>query len=226
MTAPDIRCEPALRPFSMSATGTSPSASASWGSPSSSCVRRIAQASPAGPPPTIATPTSICSSSESCGGPTNSWSGSTGGGNSSGAMVIVVLALTGLHGLGQLGQDLVQVADDAEIGELEDRRVRVLVDRDDVLRGLHAYLVLDGARDAGREVQLRRNRLSRLSDLRGVGVPAGVDHGARGRDRPAERVGELLAHLKALGLAEAATAGHEQVGILDVDVGAALFAAR
>ena len=33
--------------------------------------------------------------------------------------------------LGQLRHDLLDVADDAEVGELEDRRVRILVDRDD-----------------------------------------------------------------------------------------------
>ena len=38
------------------------------------------------------------------------------------------------HELGQLRDDLVQVADDAEVAELEDRRVRVLVDRDDRAR--------------------------------------------------------------------------------------------
>ena len=137
------------------------------------------------------------------------------------------LALLRLHGLGELGQDLVQVADDAEVGELEDRGVRVLVDRDDVLRGLHADLVLDRAGDAGRQVQLRRDGLARLADLRGVRVPAGVDHRARGGDGalPPKRLGELLAELEALGLAEAAAAGDEDVGALDVDVGAALLAA-
>ena len=97
-------------------------------------------------------------------------------------------------GLGELGDDLVQVADDPEVGELEDRGVRVLVDRHDVLRGLHADLVLDRAGDAGRQVQLRRDGLARLADLGGVGVPAGVDHRAGGRDgaaaeraRPAPR---------------------------------------
>ena len=44
------------------------------------------------------------------------------------------LALLGLDRVGQLGDDLVEVADDPEVGELEDRRVRVLVDRHDVLR--------------------------------------------------------------------------------------------
>src|SRR3954469_21259815 len=149
--APLSRCEPVVLPFSMRATGTSPSSSASCGSSSSSCIRRTAQASPAGPPPTITTPTSIRSSSGSVGAPTNSLPESTGGGNSAGETPIAgSAALLGLHGLGQLRQDLVEIADDAEVGELEDRRVLVLVDRDDVLRGLHADLVLDraGAGDA------------------------------------------------------------------------------
>ena len=75
-------------PFSTSATGTSPSDSASCGSSSSSCVSRIAQARPAGPPPTIATPTSIRSSSGSVGGPMNSLWDWTGGGYSTGAVGI------------------------------------------------------------------------------------------------------------------------------------------
>src|SRR5947209_767563 len=65
----------------------------------------------------------------------------------------------------QLGDDLVQVAHDPQVGELEDRRVGVLVDRDDVLRGLHPDLVLDRAGDPGREVQLGRDRLAGLPDL-------------------------------------------------------------
>ena len=63
MFAPESRWAPATLPFSTTATGTSPSRSLSSGSSSSSCITLIAQASPAGPPPTIATPTSIRSSS-------------------------------------------------------------------------------------------------------------------------------------------------------------------
>src|SRR4051795_11783327 len=192
MMPPDNRCEPGVLPFSIRATGTSPSASASCGASSSSCISRIAQARPAGPPPTIATPTSIRSSSGSTGGPTNSFAESTGGGYSIGA-VDTALALLRLHRVGELGQDLVEVPDDAEVGELEDRRVRVLVDRDDVLGVLHADLVLDRARDPGREVQLRRDRLAGLADLRGVRVPAGVDHGPGGRHGASERLGQRLA---------------------------------
>src|SRR4051812_15720725 len=224
--APDSRCEPVVLPFSISATGTSPSCSVSCSSSARSCINRIAQARPAGPPPTIATPTSMRSSSGSVGGPTYSLAESTGGGNSIGATAMAWLCpLLGLHRSGQLRQDLVQVTDDAEVGELEDRRVLVLVDRDDVLARLHADLVLDRARDAGREVQLRRNGLAGLADLGRVRVPAGVDDRARGGNRPAERLGEVLAELEALGLAEAAATGHEDVGVLDVHVGAALLAA-
>ena len=85
MFAPDSRWAPGVLPFSITATGTSPSFSGSSGSCSSSCVSLIAQARPAGPPPTIATPTSMRSSSASVGGPTNSSAALTGGGNFAGA---------------------------------------------------------------------------------------------------------------------------------------------
>ena len=85
-----------------------------------------------------------------------------------------------------------QVADDAEVRELEDRRVRVLVDRDDRLRALHADLVLDRAGDAAGDVERRRDRLAGLPDLGRVRIPAGVDDRAGRGDRAAERLRELL----------------------------------
>ena len=94
--------------------------------------------------------------------------------------------------LGGRRQHGVQVAHDTEVDELEDRRLLVLVDRDDGLRGLHAGPVLDRAGDAVRDVQLRRDRLAGLADLERVRHPAGVDGGARGADGRAERVGEAL----------------------------------
>src|SRR4051794_24329939 len=164
MQAPESSCAPHALPFSITATGTSPRRSNSSGSSARSCSRRLAQASPAGPPPTIATPTSIRSSSASSSRLMNSSRESTGGGNCDGATTLA--ALLRLDRLGELGDDLVEVADDPQVGELEDRGVGVFVDRDDVLRGLHADLVLDRARDAGREVELRRDRLAGLADLR------------------------------------------------------------
>src|SRR3954454_4165586 len=170
MLAPESRCAPGVLPFSITATGTSPSFSASSGSCSSSCITRFAHARPAGPPPMIATPTSMRSSSGSVGGPTNSSASFTGGGNSAGATRSFANSspLLRLHGLGQLRHDLVEVADHPEVAELEDRRVRVLVDREDVLGVLHPDLVLDRAGDARRQVQLRRDGLPGLADLRRV----------------------------------------------------------
>ena len=86
-------------------------------------------------------------------------------------------------------------------------------------------LVLDRAGDPRREVQLRRDRLAGLADLRRVGVPTGVDDRAGRGDGAAHRLGEFLGELEAVGGTEAATAADQDVGVLDVHVGAALLAA-
>src|SRR5690606_2363428 len=53
-----------------------------------------------------------------------------------------------------LRQQLEQVAHQPDVRDLEDRRVRVLVDRDDRAGVLDAGQVLDRAADADRDVQL------------------------------------------------------------------------
>ena len=108
-----------------------------------------------------------------------------------------------------------QVADDAEVGELEDGRVRVLDDGDDRARGLHADLVLDRAGDADGDVQLGRDRLARLADLRRVRIPARVHDCTRGGHRAAERRRQLLDQREVLRAAEPAAAGDDHVGLLD-----------
>jgi hypothetical protein len=55
------------------------------------------------------------------------------------------LALAALDLGRELRHDGVQVTDDAEVRQLEDRRLGVLVDRHDRLGRLHARTVLDGA---------------------------------------------------------------------------------
>jgi len=82
----------------------------------------------------------------------------------------------------ELRHDRVHVTDDGEVAELEDRRARVLVDRDDHLRVLHPDLVLHRTRDPQRDVQLRRDGLAGLTDLRRVRVPALVHDRARRRE--------------------------------------------
>src|SRR5262249_48288428 len=71
------------------------------------------------------------------------------------------------------GEDGLEVADDAEVDELEDRGLLVLVDRDDRLGGLHAGAVLDRTGDAGGDVELRGDGLAGLADLEAVRDPAG-----------------------------------------------------
>jgi len=84
--------------------------------------------------------------------------------------------------LGDLGDELrhdnVQIANDTEVGELEDRRLGVLVDGHDRLRRLHARTVLDGTRDPAGDVELRRDGDPGLPDLCGVRVPTGIGRGA------------------------------------------------
>ena len=57
---------------------------------------------------------------------------------------------------------------------------------------LHPGQVLDGARDAEREVDLRLDGLARLADLARVRHPAGVDERPRHAERRADRLGQLL----------------------------------
>src|SRR5215469_6091952 len=85
MIAPDRLCAPHVLPFSTTATGTSPSFSATSGSSAMSWSSRFAQARPAGPPPTMTTPTSIRSPGGSVGAAMNSSMGLTGGGYALGA---------------------------------------------------------------------------------------------------------------------------------------------
>src|SRR5580704_13248859 len=98
--------------------------------------------------------------------------------------------------LGELGrklrQGLVQVGDETVIGDLEDRRLFVLVDRHDDLGVLHAGEVLDRPGYPHRDVELGRHHLAGLADLPVVGRVAGVDSRARGADRRAQLVGDRL----------------------------------
>ena len=107
------------------------------------------------------------------------------------------------------------VTDDGEVGVLEDRRVRVLVDGDDGAGALHADLVLDRARDPARDIELRRDRLPGLADLGRVRIPACVHYRPGRGDRASEGLGEILDQRETLGLPEPASSRHDHVGVLD-----------
>src|SRR5215207_4596846 len=101
-------------------------------------------------------------------------------------------ALALLDLLGRLREDGLEVADHTEVDELEDRRLLVLVDRDDRLGRLHAGAVLDRTGDAVGDVELRRHGLAGLADLERVRVPARVDRRTGRTHSRAEAVGERL----------------------------------
>src|SRR2546427_10807775 len=69
----------------------------------------------------------------------------------------------------QFRQRLVQIRDKPVIGDLEDRRLFILVDRHDHLRILHAREMLDRAGNPDGNVQLGRPPLAGLTDLPVIG---------------------------------------------------------
>ena len=89
-------------------------------------------------------------------------------------------------------RNLEDVALNAVVGDLENRRLGVLVDGDDGARALHADQMLNRARDAERDVQLRRHRLTRAANLALHRQPAVVADRPRRRELGAKRLGELL----------------------------------
>src|SRR3984957_19870570 len=114
---------------------------------------------------------------------------------------------------GQFGNRLIQIRDQAVIGNLEDRRVLILVDRDDHLGILHAGEMLNRAGNADRDIKFWRHHLAGLADLPVVRRVAGIDRGARCADGGAKLVGERLDIFgEILATLHGATTGHDDLG--------------
>src|SRR5581483_6537626 len=115
-----------------------------------------------------------------------------------------------LERLRQFGKYLEKVTHQTEVGDLKDRRLGILVDRDDYLRVLHAGKMLNGAGDAAGNVEVGRDHLASLPDLEVVRRITGIDGGARRADRGAELVGNRFEILpEVLGRLEGAAAGND-----------------
>src|SRR5579863_3668963 len=71
--------------------------------------------------------------------------------------------------LGEFRDHLIQIGNQAVIRNLEDRRILVLVDRNDDLGILHAGEMLDRAGDPDRHIEFRRNHLAGLANLPVIG---------------------------------------------------------
>ncbi len=139
-----------------------------------------------------------------------------------GRMILRFLRLACLELFDELGNDGIEVSDDADIRDFENRCGRILVDRDDRIGGLHAGEVLDSAGDADGDVEFRANRLTGLADLVQVGNPACVDGCAGSADACVEFLCESPDHVEFFGASETAAAGNDDFGFGEVDVGAAL----
>ncbi|MNY52473.1 hypothetical protein D3C86_1881480 [compost metagenome] len=74
------------------------------------------------------------------------------------------------------------------MGKLENRRLLILVDRDNDIGMAHADGVLHRARDADGEVELRPHRGARLPHLMLVGDPSRINGGAGRANDTTERV--------------------------------------
>ena len=122
--------------------------------------------------------------------------------------------------LGQLGNQLEEIADDTVIRHLEDRRFLVLVDRDDDLAVLHAGEMLDGTGDADGDVEVGGHDLAGLADLPVVGRVAGIDRRAGRPDGGTDTVGELLDDLEVLGRADPTTTRDDDPGRAQIGPGA------
>ncbi|KAF1854083.1 hypothetical protein Lal_00005300 [Lupinus albus] len=105
-----------------------------------------------------------------------------------------------------------RVGDEAVVGDLEDRRLLVLVDGDDDLAVLHAGQMLDGARDADGDIEVRRDDLAGLADLIVVRDEAGIDGGAAGTDGGPQLVGDGFQQVEIVARLHAAPAGNDDAG--------------
>src|ERR1700733_456988 len=93
---------------------------------------------------------------------------------SSGSMRPVLL----LQLLEDCRNHLTHIAGNATIGNLEDRRIRVAVDGENVFTFVHAREMLHGSGDSDREIGCGLNCFPGLADLLGVGPPTSVDNRA------------------------------------------------
>ena len=82
-----------------------------------------------------------------------------------------------LDALGQHGNDLVEVTNDAQVCHAEDGGKLVLVDGDDVIALFHTGEVLDGTADTASHVEAGTNCLTGLAHLALVRHHAVVNHG-------------------------------------------------
>src|SRR3989449_4783656 len=144
-----------------------------------SCASSIAQASPAGPAPTTSTSSSIRSPAPADPSRRIRRSMGSGGLYRAGTNCSLLPAPSAMEVpdlVGQLRDDVKQIADDSVVSHLEDRGVLFLVDRDDDFRRAYPRQVLDRARDPYRDIERGTDGLARLAHLVGMRPAPRIHH--------------------------------------------------
>ena len=127
-----------------------------------------------------------------------------------------------LYFFDELRGDVKQVAYNAEVGDLKQGRVLIVVDHNDLLRSLHAGFVLDGTGHTEADVQVRRDCHAGLPDLELSGVVAGVHNVAGDTDGTAEDVGKRFHDVReTFSGSDAAAASDDHFGLGEVGAVAA-----
>mmetsp|Transcript_20410 Transcript_20410/g.56790 ORF Transcript_20410/g.56790 Transcript_20410/m.56790 type:complete len:227 (+) Transcript_20410:979-1659(+) len=121
-----------------------------------------------------------------------------------------------LNLISHLWHHIKQIRLQSVVRNLEDRSIRIRVDRHDRFGILHAGQVLDGTGDTAGDVQIRRHHLARLPHLPIVGAESGIDRGARGADGSPQLVGQLFENGKVLVALDAAPTADDDGGAAQV----------
>ena len=103
------------------------------------------------------------------------------------------------------------------MGDTEDRRLGIGIDRDDELGRAHAFEMFGCAGDAGSDIEFGLDLAPRLADLALLRQPPGIDNRSAARDLGAECRCDLLGDRDAVLVTDATADAEDAVGLGQVD---------
>ena len=90
----------------------------------------------------------------------------------------------------QFRHDFKEIADDAVVGEFENRCIGIFIDGNDQFSILNAQFMLDSTGNTHRDVDFRSNFLTRNADLQIMGSPFVIDEGLRNAEGSPDALSE------------------------------------
>ncbi len=116
----------------------------------------------------------------------------------------------------QRRDDLVHIADNAEVANREDRRFGIFVNGDDVFGTFHPDHVLRCPGDSGRDVHRRLYDLAGLTNLVRVRDPTSVNDGPLCTWRSTEKLGEVFDEFVFLRFAQTAATRNDNRRVFEL----------